>query len=106
MASYAAGVTATWRGTAIGEITELKVTHGGSLPIGRSTPYSFDAGTIEVSSLSTASMSFAEYGLKGTLAFGGGGVNVTTKAICQTLTLAAKVQDVWRYSSTYKIVKE
>jgi len=40
------------------------------------------------------------------LAFGGGGVNVTTKAICQTLELGGKVQDVWRYKAVYKIVKE
>jgi hypothetical protein len=123
MAHYAAGVTASWRGTTLGEITELKVTYGGSLPIARGTtvagvtPWALDLGTIDVSVLSNAGFSVSEYGQKGVLAFGGTAVNqtataqivtvgFTTKAICQTLQLAAKVQDVWRYQGTFKIVKE
>lgn len=123
MAHYAAGVTASWRTTTLGEITELRVNYGGSLPIGRGatvagvTPWALDLGTIDVSVLSNAGFSVSEYGQKGVLAFGGTAVNqtattqivtvgFTTKAICQTLQLAAKVQDVWRYQGTFKIVKE
>lgn len=125
MATYAAGVTASWRTTTLGEITELKVNYGGSLPIARGTttdtnprqPWALDLGTIDLSVLSNVGFSVNEYGQKGVLAFGGTAVNqantaqtvtvgFTTKAICQTLQLAAKVQDVWRYQGTFKIVKE
>lgn len=114
MAQAAAGVTATWGGTAIGEIAELKVTYGGELPISRgptatsasASPWSFDIGTIEIASVGTANVSIAEYGKKATLSFGGPGVSVTTKAICQTLSLAAKTNDIWRFQSTFKIVRE
>jgi|NOAtaT_7_FD_contig_31_7394406_length_1071_multi_9_in_0_out_0_2 hypothetical protein len=125
MAHYAAGVTASWRGTTLGEITELKVAYGGGLPTSRgptptgttSEPWSLDLGTIDVSALSNAGLSISEWGRKGVLAFGGTAVNQTatsqvvtvgfsTKAICQSLQNLGKVQDVWRYQGTFKIVKE
>lgn len=130
MAHYAAGVTASWRGTTLGEVTELKVAYGGGLPISRgpaatgtaatgttSEPWSLDLGTIDVSALSNAGLSISEWGRKGVLAFGGTVVNQTatsqvvtvgfsTKAICQSLQNLGKVQDVWRYQGTFKIVKE
>lgn len=125
MAHYAAGVTASWRGTTLGEITELKVVYGGSLPISRgptatgtaAEPWALDLGTIDLSALSNAGLSISEYGQKGVLAFGGTAVNqtattqvvsvgFTTKAVCQTLQNLGKVQDVWRYQGTFKIVKE
>jgi hypothetical protein len=106
MAIPCAGVTATWGGQALGELVEVEVTCGGSLPIGRAAAYSVDAGTIEVKCLSTVSLSVAEYGLKKALAFTGGGLAFSTKAICQTLRLSGKVNDVARYAATFKIVQE
>ena len=125
MAHYASGVTASWRGVALGAVTELKVTYGGGLPISRgpaatgttSEPWSLDLGTIDVSALSNAGLSVSEWGRKGVLSFGGTAVNqtatsqvvtvgFTTKAICQSLQSVGKVQDVWRYQGTFKIVKE
>lgn len=131
MAHYAAGVTASWMGTAFGDITELRSTYGGgNLPIGRgtanvangtatttATSFSLDLGTIEVLSLSTAALSIESWGRKGVLAIGGTArnhtatatvisVGFTTKAICTQLQSTGKVQDVWRYQGTFKIVKE
>jgi hypothetical protein len=48
----------------------------------------------------------AQHGLKAALSLAGGGMTFTTKAICQSLQLAGKVNDVARYSATFKIVKE
>jgi hypothetical protein len=106
MAGYCTGVTVNWRGTAIGEVTEYRVNAGGSLPLARQGVFAIDAGTVEVSSLSTAAMRLSEYGLKGLLSFSGGGLTVTTKAICQTLDISAKVNDVYRLKSVFRIVQE
>lgn len=109
MASYATGVTVSWGGTTIGEVTELRVVEGGSLPLGRDSTFAVDAGTVEISSLATVSTAFiapSARGLKGTLSISGGGVTVTTKATLQTLDIGAKVNDVWRFKNTFRIVKE
>lgn len=125
--------TAAASTVALGEITELKWLQGGSLPQGRggsgagtaatisttsTGPWSMDIGLIEVSYLrATAANTVSMWGRKGTLAVGGTArdsrntaqivtVNLTTKVICQTLDLSAKVNDVWRYKGTFKIVQE
>jgi hypothetical protein len=116
MAGYCTGVTVSWRGTAIGEVTEYRIAVGGSLPLARgstvagSAPWALDAGTVELASLHTAgttsTISLSQYGTKGLLSFDGGGLNLTTKAICQTLDVSAKVNDVYRFKSVFRIVQE
>lgn len=106
MAIPCTGVSATWGGVSLGELTEIDTTRGGSLPIGRTSTFSIDAGTIEVKCLSSANLSFAEYGLKKPLVFTGGGLTFSTKAICQTLRVSGKVNDVARYAATFKICPE
>ncbi len=110
MAGYCTGVTVNWRGTAIGEVTEFRVGAGGSMPLARGvaggSPWAIDAGTVELASLSTAAMKLSEYGTKGLLSFSGGGLTLTTKAICQTLDVSGKVNDVYRLKSVFRIVQE
>lgn len=106
MANVCAGVTATWDSVAFGELTEIKVQAGGSLPLGRDSLFAVDAGTIEIACLATANITMAQHGRRATLEIGGGGLTFTTKAICQSLQLAGKVNDVARYSATFKISKE
>ena len=106
MANNCAGLTASWNAVQFGELTDIKVTCGGSLPLGRASLFSVDAGSIEIACLSTANISASQHGLKSTLSIGGGGMDFTAKAVCQTLQLAGKVNDVARYSATFKIVKE
>lgn len=114
MAIPCTGVTITWGGLSLGEVTEIESTRGGSLPLSRgptataaaAAPWTFDAGTIEVKCLSTANLSASQYGLKKSLAFTGGGLTYSTKAICQTLRMTGKVNDVARYAATFKVVME
>ena len=110
MAGYCTGVVVSWRGTDIGEVTEYRFAAGGSLPLGRGVaggkPWALDAGTVELASVSTAAMKLSEYGTKGLLSFVGGGLTLTTKAICQTLDVSAKVNDVYRLKSVFRIVQE
>lgn len=106
MATACAGVTVTWGGQSLQEVVDIKINAGGSLPIGRDSTFSLDAGTIDIACLHTANVSLAERGLKKTLAFTGGGLTCSTKAVFQTLNMAGKVNDVARYNVTYRIVME
>jgi hypothetical protein len=112
MANVCTGVSVTFNSVALGELTEITTNIGGGLPLGRGStvanvqPWAFDAGTIDIKCLSSAQISIATYGKKATLDISGGGLTVTTKAICQSLQMAGKVNDVARYSATFKIALE
>lgn len=106
MATYATGITATFNGTTLGELTEIGVVGGGSLPIARSHRFAVDAGTIDVKCFLASGIGPAAYGQKGTFAITGGGLAFTTKAILQTYRLEGKANDVARYAATLKIVME
>lgn len=106
MATYCTGVSAVWNGVTLGEVTEIDVNAGGSLPLGRDSTFSVDAGTITLKCLSTAALGLSQYGIQGTLAITGGGLTLTHKAICQTLTLSGRVNDVARYGATFKLVRQ
>lgn len=106
MANECAGVTASWNSTNFGEVVEIKVNAGGSLPLARASTWAFDAGTIDISCLSTANVSLAQYGKKATLAISGGGLTFSTKAICERVQLSGKVNDIARYAVTFKITPE
>jgi hypothetical protein len=106
MANECAGVTASWNSTNFGEVVEIKVNAGGSLPLARASTWAFDVGTIDISCLSTANVSLAQYGKKATLAISGGGLTFSTKAICERVQLSGKVNDIARYAVTFKITPE
>lgn len=111
MANVCTGVSVTFSGVALGELTEITTNIGGGLPLCRGSTgtggvWAFDAGTIDIKCLSTAQISIATWGKKATLDISGGGLTVTTKAICQSLQMAGKVNDVARYSATFKIALE
>ena len=103
MADYSAGVTATWNGTNFGEVTELSVTHGGSMPLARASTWTLDVGTIEIKCLTTANISTANYGKRSLLTITGGGLAYSGKAVLEKFTLAGVVNDVSRYAVTLRI---
>ena len=103
MATYATGVAATWDGTSFGEVTELSVTHGGSLPLARASTWTLDIGTIEISCLTTANISTAKYGKRAEFAITGGGLTYSAKAVMEKFTIAGVVNDVARYTVTLRI---
>lgn len=128
MATYATGITASFNGTTLGEITEIDVQYGGGMPIARGTtstsfvsePWALDLGSIEIATLRELGLktgTYDAYGRKGVLSFGGTAVDqtsttsvvsvgFTTKAVCESIRMTAKVQDVWRYRSTFTILKD
>lgn len=106
MATECAGVTASWNSTNFGEVVEIKVNAGGSMPLARASTWVFDAGTIDISCLSNANVSLAQYGKKSTLTIAGGGLSFSTKAVCERVQLSGKVNDIARYAVTFKITPE
>lgn len=103
MATYAAGVTASFRSVNFGEVQEIAVTHGGAMPLGRSSVFFVDGGTVEIKCLSTTNISRALYGMRGDLAIAGGGLTYTTKCVCETLKLNGVVNDVAKYTATFRV---
>jgi hypothetical protein len=106
MATQCAGVTASWGGASFGEVVEIKVNAGGGLPLARGSTWTLDAGTIDISCLSNANVSLAQYGRKATLSISGGGLTFSTKAVCERVQLSGKINDVARYAMTFKITPE
>lgn len=103
MATYATGVTATWDGTSFGEVTELRVTHGGSLPLARASTWTLDVGTIEISCLTTANVSSDKYGKRAAVSITGGGLNYSGNAVLEKFTLQGVANDVARYGVTLRV---
>ena len=103
MATYATGVTATWDSVNFGEVTELRVTHGGSLPLARGSTWTLDVGTIEIACLTTANISTAKYGKRAAVSITGGGLAYSGTAVLERFTLQGVVNDVARYGVTLRI---
>lgn len=104
MATACAGVTATWNSLAFGEVASIRVIGGGQLPLGRSTNWTNEAGTVEIACFATANISSANYGRMATLDISGGGMTFTHKAILQRFELTGTVNDVARYAATLRLV--
>lgn len=103
MATYSAGVTATWNGVNFGEVSSLKVTHGNALPLARNSTWTLDLGTIEMSCFHTANISTANYGVRSLVTIAGGGFAYSAAAVLERLTLEGKINDVARYGVTLRV---
>lgn len=106
MAIACAGVAASFDGVAFGEVVDIKIVVGGSLPLARNSRWALDGGSITLSCLSASNISLTTYGKKATLAIFGGGLTFSAKAICERVELSGKVNDIARYAASFKIVPE
>lgn len=103
MATYSQGCTVTFTGATFSEVTSVSVQRGGSMPIGRgsnATGYSQSPGTVSVEALGGS----YTYGAYGTLTISGGGVSLTSAAVCTGVSAVAQVNDVTRYTVTYELI--
>ena len=103
MATYATGITATWDNVKFGEVTEIKVTHGGAMPLARTSTWTLDVGTIDLVCLATENVSTSKYGKRAAVSIAGGGMTYAGNAVLEKFTLAGVVNDVARYTVTLKI---
>lgn len=104
MATYSTGISATWGGTAFAEVTGLAWTYGGGAAKGRDAVWTDDLGTVSIECLSSANVSTAEYGLRKQLVISGGGANLTTYAVYESVGVAGEVNGVTRYTVTFRIL--
>lgn len=102
MATYSTGITVSFAGTPATEVTELSWDWGGGIPVGRGNNYTPNVGTVTVGCL--GAVSTASYGLRGSLAISGGGMNLTCAAVCTGVSAAAELNGVTRYTVTFQIL--
>ena len=103
MATLSTGITVTFDGEAATEVTGLSWTWGGGLPKGRSVVWTDDAGSVSVQTIGVVST--APYGTRGTLTIAGGGMNLTCTACCTSVSAAAELNGVTRYTVEFQIIQ-
>lgn len=103
MATYSTGITVTWGGTDFVEVTDVSYSYGGSRT-GRDTAWSAEQGSVNVTCLGTTNINVSEFGTRDQLVITGGGAGLNTYAIWQSVAVAPAMNDVTRYTVTFKIV--
>lgn len=103
MATYSTSVSVSFNGSAFAEVVGLSWSWGGSMPKGRSAVWTDDAGTVSVGTLGGASTGM--YGTTGTLTITGGGMDLTCTACCTSVSAAAELNGVTRYTLDFKIIQ-
>lgn len=104
MATYSTGVTATWGGTPFAEVYDLSYSYGGGMPKGRDSTWTDELGSVTLSCFGSANVATSEYGQRRQLAISGGGSSLTTYAVLESLAVQYGLNDVTRYTVTFKIL--
>jgi hypothetical protein len=104
VATYSTGISATFAGTSFAEVVDLSWSYGGSLPKGRDTAWTDDVGSVTLTCLSSTGVTTSNYGQRGDLAISGGGANLTTKAVYESVSVAPEVNGVTRYTVTFRLL--
>lgn len=102
MATLSTGIQASFGSYALLEMTGLSWNFGGGVPIGRGIVWQPVAGQVTVESLSP--ITTAMYGTRATLTITGGGVALTTPAVCTDIAATAELNGVARYAYTFDIL--
>jgi hypothetical protein len=103
VAAFSTGINFTFNGITATEVIGLSWTWGGGLPKGRSIVWTDDAGSVTIESLGGANTGL--YGTRGTLTIAGGGMGLTATACCTSVSAAAELNGVTRYTTEFKIIQ-
>jgi hypothetical protein len=103
VASYSAGIEATWGGVAFGEVYDLSFSYGGGTPKGRDSIWSDELGSVTLSCYGSANISTSEWGQRKELSISGGGASLTNYAICESIAVQYGLNDVTRFTVTFKL---
>lgn len=106
MATYSTGVSVSWGGTPFAEVYDCSYSLGGSLPKGRDSEWTDELGQVTVSCYGTANVNAGEYGKRKTLAISGGGASLTTPAVLESLAVQYGLNDVTRFTVTFRILDQ
>lgn len=104
MATYSTGISAAFAGVSFGEMQSLSWNYGGAGERGRDAPWSDEIGTVSIQCLSSTGVATANVGQRGTLTISGGGCNLTTTAVYESLSCDAELNGVTKYTVTLKIL--
>lgn len=104
MATYSTSVSATWGGTPFSEVYDLSYTYGGGIPKGRDSLWSDELGSVTLSCFGSANLSTSEYGQRKQLSISGGGASLTTYAVLESVAVQYGLNDVTRFTVTFKIL--
>lgn len=104
MATYSTGVAVSWGGVQFTEVYDLSYTYGGGPARGRATPWTDELGSVTLSCFGTANVSTSQYGVRDQLAISGGGASLTVPAVFESLAVQYGLNDVTRFTVTFKIL--
>jgi hypothetical protein len=104
VATYSTNISADWGGVPFVEVFDLSYTYGGGPPKGRDLIWTDDLGSVTLSCFGSANLSTAEYGQRKTLTISGGGATLTTPAVLESLAVQYGLNDVTRFTVTFKIL--
>jgi hypothetical protein len=102
VATYSTGISATWGSVTFTEIAGLSWTYGGE-NVGRSANFNPNPGSVSVSAFGTVP-SIALVGNRNTLTVAGGGMNLTQAAVLESVSAAAEVNSVTRYTAEFTLL--
>jgi hypothetical protein len=105
VATYSTGITATWNGVAFTEVTNLAWGSGGSRQ-GRSVAWSSEQGSVAITCLGTQNVSRVNFGTRAVLSISGGGSDLTSYAVWESVAVAPEVNGVTRYTVTLKLLDD
>lgn len=105
MATYSTGITATWNGVPFTEVQELAWNSGGSMT-SRSVRWSADQGQVTITTLGTANVSRTNFGIRALLSISGGGADLSSYAVWQSVSVTPERNGVTRYAVTLKLVDD
>ena len=100
MAIYSQGCSVSFEGATFSEVTSVQLDVGGGMPIGRGSAYAPSGGSVTVEALGGS----YTYGAYGQLSISGGGISLTSKAVCTGVSATAAANDVTRYSVTFELI--
>ena len=106
MATYSTGITATWGSVTFGEMQSLSWNYGGGGSKGRDAPWTDEIGTVSIQCLGATGISTANAGTRAQLTITGGGCNLTTYAVWDSLSVDAELNGVTKYSVSLKILDQ
>ena len=101
MATYSQGCTVLFPDAEFLQVTSVQLDRGGSMAIGRSEfAYAQSGGSVTVEALGGS----WTYGAYGEIRISGGGISLTSNAVCTGVTATAAANDVTRYSVTFELI--
>ena len=109
MATYSTGISASWGGSSFAEIYDISLPlYGGERKdrnvSGATAGWTDEVGTVSISCYSNTNLNVSEYGQRKSLVISGGGMSLTSNAVCTGVSATPQLNGVTRYTFTAKLL--